>query len=712
MVLRRASVAAVLAVALVAVATVLLAGLGAVHYASQRDRGWARLREDLATHADRLAVGLELPIWNIDRPQIDRILDGLQGVPEIEAAMVAVAGHTQARVRDAQGRLLRLAGPVSPGGLLVERRPITVNGEVVGSLAIHASPRILEQDLRAARSTIVSTIVAVDLLLVLSLYLVIWQTVLKPLRMIERYAGVVSAGTSAQAALPASGFLGELASLRASIAAMVRQLEERCREYRDLIDFSPMGIYRARRDGTVIMANQATARILGYESAEHVIGINIGRDVFADPAERERVAAAILEAGHGTTVVRLRRRDGSPFWAEGWPHVVRDAAGEVSYAETFFHDVTTRKGTQDALAASEERHRLLFEGNPIPMLVSDVDSLGFLAANEAAVRQYGWPRAELLQLSILDLTLPGDEHLDEFLATRHDPRPDLVHVGPRRQRRRDGSVIEVDITDLAIAFGGRAARLALLRDITAERRVAEERERFEESLRRNERMAAMGALVAGVAHEVRTPLFSISASVDALEAELEGRQEFAELAALLRAQVTRLSRLMHDLLEYGKPPMPRLAPAEPGAVARRALRACAPLARTQEVELAEDIPAELPALVIDAGRIEQVLDNLLANALQHSPRGGRVRLAARLEEGPAVEFSVEDEGPGIEASALPRLFEPFFSRRPGGTGLGLPIVQGIVEAHGGSVTAANRDGRGAVFTVRLPLSPAQGEHAH
>ena len=121
--------------------------------------------------------------------------------------------------------------------------------------------------------------------------------------------------------------------------------------------------------------------------------------------------------------------------------------------------------------------------------------------------------------------------------------------------------------------------------------------------------------------------------------------------------------------------------------------------------LAEAIMAEIPRLELDPGRMEQVFENLIANAIQHSPPGGRVRVTARLggPKGGPVEFTVEDEGAGLAEADIPRLFDPFFSRRQGGTGLGLSIVQRIVEAHGGRVAAGNRAVGGAVFTVRLPL---------
>jgi signal transduction histidine kinase len=262
------------------------------------------------------------------------------------------------------------------------------------------------------------------------------------------------------------------------------------------------------------------------------------------------------------------------------------------------------------------------------------------------------------------------------------------------------------MTSLTIAFEGRQARLLLCRDMTAEAEAQVEQERLQESLRRSESMAAMGALVAGVAHEVRNPLFSISATVDALETDLRDRPDFVELAGLLRSQVSRLTQLMRDLLDYGKPAALSLAAVQPGDPVRVALRACAPLARSKDVELNAQVAPGLPPLALDAGRMEQVLENLLANAVQHAPRGTSVRLSAHLAEGAdpaAVDFRVEDEGPGIAPADLERLFEPFFSRRKGGTGLGLPIVQRIVEAHGGVVRAANRPTGGAIFTVTLPV---------
>jgi signal transduction histidine kinase len=138
------------------------------------------------------------------------------------------------------------------------------------------------------------------------------------------------------------------------------------------------------------------------------------------------------------------------------------------------------------------------------------------------------------------------------------------------------------------------------------------------------------------------------------------------------------------------------------------VRACSLLARERGVHLVEDVDPGLPSLAVDADRMHQVIENLLANAIQHSPRDSTVRVAARVSstrQNGAMLFLVEDEGPGIAEAHRTRLFEPFFSRREGGTGLGLSIVQRIVEAHGGKVSIETRS-RGAAFVVTLPLAEA------
>jgi signal transduction histidine kinase len=247
----------------------------------------------------------------------------------------------------------------------------------------------------------------------------------------------------------------------------------------------------------------------------------------------------------------------------------------------------------------------------------------------------------------------------------------------------------------------------LRREIAERRRAQEEQARLQASLGRSERMAVMGSLVAGVAHEVRNPLFGMSSTLDAFEARFGARQEFQPYLRMLRGELNRLSELMRELLEYGRPTSVDLSPDRIDGVIAEAIHACEPLAKRTNVEIVNHIRQAFPPVLMDRRRLLQALQNLFENALQHSSSGGIVEVAAqtvRDENAVWIDCVIRDSGPGFPPDDLQRIFEPFFTRRRGGTGLGLSIVQRIVEEHHGAISAGNRPEGGGVMAMRLPLA--------
>jgi signal transduction histidine kinase len=218
-------------------------------------------------------------------------------------------------------------------------------------------------------------------------------------------------------------------------------------------------------------------------------------------------------------------------------------------------------------------------------------------------------------------------------------------------------------------------------------------------------MSALGAIVAGVAHEVRNPLFGISSTLDAMEARY-GSTESGRYLEVLREQVDRLTRLMQELLDYGRPYTPELVPGRLGDAIEEARRAAQNVHQASDVRAVYQGGAESLQVSMDRPRLVRALTNLLENAVQHSPLDATVTVTARHASdgaGAWVEVAVVDRGRGIPPDDLAKVFEPFFTRRRGGTGLGLSIVQRIVEEHGGTVWARNGSGAGAILTVRLPV---------
>jgi signal transduction histidine kinase len=171
---------------------------------------------------------------------------------------------------------------------------------------------------------------------------------------------------------------------------------------------------------------------------------------------------------------------------------------------------------------------------------------------------------------------------------------------------------------------------------------------------------------------------------------------------------------MRELLDYGKPAQTTLAPESVAPVVADAIERCQSLAARGTVRILNQLPPKLPRVALDRNRLVQVFQNLLQNAIQHSPVGGAVSVKAEIEKGGATSWLalvVTDSGPGFEAEDVSRIFMPFFSKRRGGTGLGLAVVQRIVEEHGGRIAAGNRPEGGAVMTVRLPCFETREQDA-
>jgi PAS domain S-box-containing protein len=585
------SVTTFVAATLVTVTTLLLGVFGVIRYRIDRDQQWSRLRRVVASHAEELAVGLPLAVWNIDRAQIDKIIEGGAGTPFIHAVVVNAAGKTHAHARDAQGRFVESDGRFPTGGLLRVERPIIYSGQRIGTVQVFATPRLITAELRRSAISFASAIVMIDVLLVLCVYFILHRTVLRPVVEIERYAVAVSAGGAATGTPLAAGAAAELVSLRSSIETMVNLLDARYVELQE-------------------------------------------------------------EA--------VRRFE------------------------------------------SEERFRTIFDSVNDAIVIYDGETGALLAVNARFCEMMGYTRDEAIRFHMGEFVLGRTREEAQAANARYRALRDGEHLLAEWQvQRKNGGTLTVEAGIRAADIAGARRLIVVGRDVTA-------RKEMEEQLRHSETMSAMGALVAGVAHEVRNPLFGIAATVDAFDAEFGGGEGAAEYMTTLRNDVARLTRLMHDLLEYGRPQKlaPHPQPIEP--VIAEAVRVCSPRARERNIEIKPRIEGRLPYIDIDADRMLQVLKNVVENAIEFSSAGHSVSIGARAERNASATLvlTVADHGPGFRAEDLPHLFKPFFTRRGGGSGLGLAIAQKIVADHGGTIEATNAVAGGGNIEIRLPIAGA------
>jgi PAS domain S-box-containing protein len=394
---------------------------------------------------------------------------------------------------------------------------------------------------------------------------------------------------------------------------------------------------------------------------------------------------------------------------------LRFGAGELEILELVSAQVALaieRTRAAERMQASERRYRQLFEGNPAAMFVYDAETLRFLAVNEAAVRRYGRSREEFLQMTLLDMR-PEEEsvNLREILA-QHRGGP--ARATGLRHQRRDGTLIDVEVTYDDIDFAGRHARLAVVEDVT-------ERRRIEDRLRQGQKMEAVGQLAGGIAHDFNNLLTAIVGYATLLDRALppddERREEVHEIVGAAR----RAGNLTQQLLAFSRKQVLRPTVLDVNVIVRDMERILHRIIG-EHIALTTSLEPDLAPVRADASQLEQVIMNLAVNARDAMPGGGRITietanvpLDADLAQahpdahpGAYVLLAVADTGVGMSPEVKAHLFEPFFTTKEvgKGTGLGLATVYGIVHQSGGFITVDSEPDRGTRFRIYLPRAEA------
>jgi len=301
--------------------------------------------------------------------------------------------------------------------------------------------------------------------------------------------------------------------------------------------------------------------------------------------------------------------------------------------------------------------------------------------------------------------------VDRLLAAAARLRGRAADLPALGEGGRSLSRVAVAFERVAASLDEERSRLAdKVEELTAANRSLEETRR---SLLRSERLATVGRLAAGLAHEVGNPLGAIAGYAEVARARVPrgAEPELGESIARIATAASRIDRTVRDLLDFARPVPPSILPLDLGAAVEGALRLARVQARFRGVEVALDLPPGLPPVLADEHQLSQVFLNLFLNAGDAMEGAGRVEVHARAgaDDG-RVSVEVQDSGPGIPTADLPRVFDPFFTtKEPGqGTGLGLAVCHGILEALGGEIAAASPPGGGARFTLALRAAPGGG----
>lgn len=373
--------------------------------------------------------------------------------------------------------------------------------------------------------------------------------------------------------------------------------------------------------------------------------------------------------------------------------VATQGGGEVALLAGEFNQMAESLRSRDArLSALSAYNENVLESVRVGIVVAD-EAAAIRGMNRAAEEIWGVARADVVGRAIGEIA-----ELAPFLDAIERVRSGGPSVRTGARALPTGREVEVSAVPF-VEEGRQRGVVVLVEDVT-------DRAEVERRLLRSERLAAIGRMSSQITHEVRNPLNSMSLNVEMLEDEIglvDG--EARTLLTAIGREIERLTEITEGYLSFARLPKPKLERAPINQVVDRLADFVREEADKAGVALDVRLADASPEVLADENQLRQALLNVVRNALQamKEKKGGHLRVETRAD-GDSVEVTVTDDGPGIEPSVLARIFDPFFSTKGEGTGLGLPLTQQIIEEHGGSIACASERGRGTTFTIRLPAA--------
>jgi PAS domain S-box-containing protein len=499
-------------------------------------------------------------------------------------------------------------------------------------------------------------------------------------------------------------FIGMMAGFTTLLTRQVRRLSESEDRFRSLFAHSPDAVLLTTPDGHILDANAAAERLFALTAAQLRTS---ERGARVDPGD-PRVAAALHEqerTGRFHGELNLRRADGTVFPADLTMNSFQDSHG-ARRTVAIIRDVSERR----RLEAQVHLQAAALEAAANAILITDREGT-IVWSNLAATALTGYPVAELWGRNPRVLKSGQNppalyEDLWQTIAAGRSWH------GVLSNRRKDGTVYaeEQTIAPVLDAGGAISHFIAIKQDITARLQAEAEVTRAQTLARQQERLAEMGRLLAGVAHELNNPLSVVLGHATLLQQTASSDVATRRAAKLIEA-AQRCARIVKNFLALAREYPPETRGVALNTLVRDTVELLGYALRVDNIAVVLDLADDLPDLAGDPHQLQQVLMNLVTNAshaLRTAPTLRRLTLATRHDAGrERAILEVRDTGPGIAGSVQPRLFEPFVTTKPvgEGTGLGLAICKGIVERHGGTIAVESAEGQGTTFRIELPIRP-------
>ena len=487
----------------------------------------------------------------------------------------------------------------------------------------------------------------------------------------------------------------------------IKTLEEK---YKSLFEHLGCGVYISSKEGRFLDANQSLLDMLGYESKEEFLNIDITKDLYLRPQDRRNFQVMIEREGKVVDYeVEFKRKDGTPVSVLLTSHVRYDSKGNVLGYEGINVDQTQRKRMEKELRETNDFLNKMIQSSPNGIIAVDLQG-NIMVWNPAAEEILGYKAKEVIGKMNIAKIYPGGEgeakKMMQMMRSRKYGGAGILRSYPMVIVKRDGGIVEANFSAALIygTDGKEVASVGIIVDVTDRLEMERKLRKTQEQLLQSEKLAAMGRLTSQIAHELNNPLYGIMNTLELMKTEISPENKRRKVLEMALSETMRLTELLRKMLSFSKPDEEEKQPTDINVILDEILLLHEKQLRENDIRISSFLSNGLGKVYASKSQLRQVFLNMISNAKDAMPEGGT--LTARTKaEGDNIHIEISDTGIGIKEDNINRIFDAFFTTKDGAkdVGLGLSVCYGFIKDHGGDVKVESEVGSGTTFTIILPV---------
>jgi PAS domain S-box-containing protein len=487
-----------------------------------------------------------------------------------------------------------------------------------------------------------------------------------------------------------------------------QRLQASRKDFRNLFEHMATGIFISSKEGKFLNANRALLDMLGYESKEEFLNIDLPQDLYVRAEDRRRFQEMMERDGRVIDYeVEFKRRDGSiiPILLTG--HARYDQQGNIVGYEGMNVDLTRRKFMEKELREAYDFMNKIVQSSPNSITATDMKG-NILIWNQAAEETIGYKAGEVIgKMNIRKIYPEGvARRVMQLLRSEEYGGAGRLSSYPMVYVRRDGEVVEGNLSAAIIydAGGKEIASVGSFVDLRDRLEMERALRNTQEQLLQSEKLAAMGRLTSQIAHELNNPLYGIMNTLELLKTEIPPENRRRKILEMALSETVRLSDLLRKMLSFSKPDQEERQPVDLNSVIDEILLLHEKQLKENDINIESSFAQNLGLVNASKNQLRQIFLNMVANARDAMPNGGTLTVATRAGS-EKVTIEIKDNGTGIREEHIDKIFDSFFTTKGEvkGVGLGLSVCYGFIKDHGGDIQVKSRAGAGTTFTITLPV---------